>query len=436
MSLTRDPTAGQTGGRMLSAVDNERITRVGAGTPMGDVMRCYWQPAALSSELPEPDGAPLRVRLLGEDLIAFRDTRGSVGLVSAYCPHRRAPMFFGRNEDYGLRCVYHGWKFNVTGACVDMPSEPADSLFKTKMSIPSYPVWEGGGIVWAYLGARETMPGPPDFEFMRAPDSHRFISKTFEECNWLQALEGGLDTSHSSFLHSPKLNDKTQPRNADTAPRLEVEKTDYGFRYAGIRSVGMQNYVRLYQYVLPAQQMRGWVLGWDGKMQDIPTLHGHIWVPIDDERTWVFNWLYSYDPAIPVTPEHALDLERRDGRHPDELLPGFRPKRNKANDYMIDRESQRYQTPTGILGVNTQDYAMQEGMGPIVDRSREHLGTSDRAIIATRQLLMETVDQVEQGILPRGTAPETYRSVRAVDLFVPREVRWQDALEVEALARF
>jgi phthalate 4,5-dioxygenase oxygenase subunit len=421
---------------MLSSEENERITRVGPGTPMGNVMRRYWQPAALSSELPEPDGAPIRVRLLGEDLIAFRDSRGAVGLLSANCPHRRAPMFFARNEECGLRCVYHGWKFDVTGACVDMPSEPADSLFKTKVAIDSYPVHEGGGIVWAYLGPRETVPSPPDFEFARAPATHRFMSKTFEECNWLQGLEGGLDTSHSSFLHNPKLNDKTQMRNADTAPRLEVERTDYGFRYAGIRSVGTQNYVRLYQYVMPAQQMRGWVLGWDGKRQDVPTIHGHIWVPIDDETTWVFNWMYSYDPAIPVSLEHALEMERRDGRHPDELLPGFRPNRNKSNDYLIDRKSQRYETPTGIQGVNTQDFAMQEGMGPIVDRSREHLGTSDRAIIATRQSLLEAIDQVEAGHPPRGTSPASYRSVRAVDLFVSQDLRWQDALEDELIARF
>jgi phthalate 4,5-dioxygenase oxygenase subunit len=421
---------------VLSAEDNDRITRVGPGTPMGNTMRRYWQPAALSSELPEPDGEPLRVRLLGEDLIAFRDTSGAVGLISAYCPHRRAPMFFARNEECGLRCVYHGWKFDVSGACVDMPSEPADSLYKTKVAIDSYPVWEAGGIAWAYLGPRETMPDPPDFEFLRAPDTHRFVSKTFEECNWLQGLEGGLDTSHSSFLHSPKLNDKTQMRNADTAPRLDVEKTNYGFRYAGIRNAGTQNYVRLYQYVMPAQQMRGWVLGWDGKLQDVPSIHGHIWVPIDDETTWVFNWMYSYDPAIPITHEHALASERRDGRHPDELLAGFKPMRNKANDYMIDRTSQKHETPTGVRGVNTQDFAMQEGMGPIVDRSKEHLGTSDRAIIATRQVLLEAIDDVERGTAPRGADTSTYRSVRAVDLFVPKDVRWQDALEVEAVARF
>jgi phthalate 4,5-dioxygenase len=161
---------------MLTPAENERLTRVGPGTPMGRVLRSYWLPFALASELPEPDGAPIRVRLLGEDLVAFRDTAGAVGLVDAFCPHRRAPMFFGRNEECGLRCVYHGWKFERTGACVDMPSEPPDSLFKSKVRITAYPTWEGGGIAWAYLGDPAAQPGPPDYELIRAPESHRFVS--------------------------------------------------------------------------------------------------------------------------------------------------------------------------------------------------------------------------------------------------------------------
>src|SRR5580704_12783584 len=187
---------------MLKREENERITRVGPGTPMGNLMRRYWQPALLSSELPEADGPPVRVRLLGEDLIAFRGSDGTVGLVDAFCPHRRAPMFFGRNEECGLRCVYHGWKFDASGACVDMPSEPPDSLFKTKVTIAAYPTHEAGDIIWAYMGPKETQPEPPDYEWMRAPRTHRYVSKSVEDCNWLQALEGGIDTSHSSFTHN------------------------------------------------------------------------------------------------------------------------------------------------------------------------------------------------------------------------------------------
>jgi phthalate 4,5-dioxygenase len=176
---------------MLKPGDNERICRVGPGTPMGELLRRYWQPALLSEELPETDGAPVRVRLLGEDLIAFRDSSGKVGLVDAFCPHRRAPMFFGRNEECGLRCVYHGWKFDRDGSCVDMPSEPPDSLFKTKVRIGAYPTHEAGGMILAYLGPPETNPGAPDYELLRVPAASRHIGKSYQDCNWLQALEGG-----------------------------------------------------------------------------------------------------------------------------------------------------------------------------------------------------------------------------------------------------
>jgi len=176
---------------MLTAEQNALLTEVGPSTPLGRTFRRYWLPALLSEELLEPDGPPRRVRILGEDLIAFRDGDGVVGIVGAYCPHRRAPMFFGRNEEHGLRCVYHGWKFDRSGSCVDMPSEPADSLFKTKVGIDAYPAWEGGGMIWIYMGPAEKMPAYPDYEVVRAPETHRFVSKTFQECNYLQALEGG-----------------------------------------------------------------------------------------------------------------------------------------------------------------------------------------------------------------------------------------------------
>jgi phenylpropionate dioxygenase-like ring-hydroxylating dioxygenase large terminal subunit len=423
---------------VLSAAENERITRVGAGTPMGELQRCYWLPFALSSELPEPDGAPIRVRLLGEDLVAFRATGGAVGLVDAFCPHRRAPMFFGRNEDDGLRCVYHGWKFDRAGACVDMPSEPPDSLFKSKVTIANYPTWEGGGLVWAYLGPRERQPPVPDYEFTRAPATHRYVSKTFEACNWLQALEGGLDTSHSSFAHNQAIHDASYLRSRDTSPRIEVYRTDYGYTYAGIRRIGERSYVRAYQYVMPAQQMRGRVTSRKGEhIDERPTINGHIWVPIDDTTTWVFNWMYSYSPDIPLAESYARDLEKQYGRGEDDLIPGtFRLKRNASNDYEIDRALQKTTTFTGITGINTQDMALQEGMGPVVDRSREHLGTSDRAIIVMRQLLLEAMAAREAGAPVRGVDPATYRNVRAVDLVIPPAPDWREALKDELTAKF
>ncbi|MFN2460674.1 MAG: Rieske 2Fe-2S domain-containing protein [Candidatus Velthaea sp.] len=422
---------------MLKPQDNERITRVGPGTPMGELQRRYWIPAALSEELPERDGAPIRVRLLSEDLVAYRDTDGNVGLVSAYCPHRRAPMFFARNEECGLRCVYHGWKFDRTGNCVDMPSEPPDSLFKTKVTIPAYPTWEGGGLIWTYMGPPEAMPPPPDYELVRAPETHRFASKTYEECNWLQALEGGLDTSHSSFAHNLDIHDKNYLRSQDTAPRLEVHRTDYGYTYAGIRTLRGEQYVRAYHYIMPAQQMRGRVMGRKGGMEKVPTINGHIWVPIDDRTTWVYNWMYSYDPSIPITHEYGVEFETKYGRGPDDLLmPGYRLKKNLRNDYMIDRDLQKNQTFTGIEGINTQDMALQEGMGPIVDRSQEHLGTSDRAIIVMRQLLMEAMSALEEGQPVRATDPATYRTIRAVDLTIPLVAEWREALKDELVAKF
>ena len=421
---------------MLSERDNERLTRVGPGTPMGDALRRYWLPAALSSELPEADGAPVRVRLLGEDLIAFRDTTGSIGLVGAFCPHRRAPMFFGRNEDGGLRCVYHGWKFDRSGACVEMPSEPPDSLFKSKVGIDAYPVWEGGGIVWAYLGPRERQPSPPDLELVRAPATHRFVSKTLESANYLQCLEGGLDSSHTGFLHNSNGGDLTYLADFDAlVPRIDVVKTDYGYYYTGIRLMDDRQWVRTYQYIMPSIQIRGTV-GGRFLRGGIPRMDGHYWVPVDDEHTLVYNFMYSYDPAVPLPVERALEYEADHGRAPDDYADGFRLKASAANDYYIDRESQRRATFTGIAGVGTQDFAVQEGMGPIVDRTREHLGTTDRPIIVMRQLLLEAADAVAAGETPRGADPSASRNVRAIDVVIPNDRPWIEAVGSEMVARF
>src|SRR3984957_13189847 len=308
---------------MLPPADNERLTRVGPGTPMGNLFRRYWIPAALSEQLADPDGAPLRVRLLGEDLVAFRDTDGNVGVVSAFCPHRRAPMFFGRNEDCGLRCVYHGWKFDVTGACVDMPSEPPDSLFKTKVRIEAYPTYEAGGVIWIYMGPPDRQPPFPGYEWVGAPATHLHISRTLGSFNWLQALEGGIDTAHSSFLHNQNIADRTQLRQADTRPRLEVEKTEYGFRYAGIRSIAPdENYVRVYHFFMPAQQCRGNVAGRKHDTTHRATIRGHFWLPIDDVTTVTWNIMYAHEPGLEFTEDFVVAMERQSGRGPEDYVPG------------------------------------------------------------------------------------------------------------------
>ncbi len=424
---------------MLSQKENERLCRVGPGTPMGELQRRYWVPACLSEELPAPDCPPIRVRLLGEDLVAFRDTEGRLGLLEAYCAHRRAPLFFGRNEECGLRCVYHGWKFDADGNCLDMPNEPPDSSFREKVKITAYPCREAGGIVWTYMGAEAEQPPFPDYEWLRAPAGCFFISKTYEACNWVQALEGGLDTSHASFAHNNDIQDKSALRTRATAPKLEVEKTDYGYRYVGIRDLKeMGDYVRSYQYIMPAQQMRAGALNpKDGKPLQCPTVPGHLWVPIDDAQVWVYNFVYSADPAKPLTPEWVLAHEKGFGRGPEDILPGYRLKRNPSNDYLIDREVQRTRTYTGIEGVNTQDFALQEGMEqPWIDRGRERLGTTDIAIIAARTLLLEATYDVASGKTPRGICPESYRSVRASEKIIAKGLDWRSELRGEMTARF
>jgi phthalate 4,5-dioxygenase oxygenase subunit len=420
---------------MLSKSDNERITRTDAGTPMGDVFRRYWIPAALSSEQPAPDGAPVRVRLLGEDLVAFRDTTGNVGLVSAFCPHRRAPLFFGHNGEGGLRCAYHGWKFDRAGTCVDMPSDIEER--RDDGAIAAYPTWEGGGILWTYMGPPDRQPPPPDYELVRVPASHRYVSKTLQRCNYLQGLEGGLDSSHATIMHRDDIGDRSWLGVYESLiPRIDVERTGYGFIYTGIRQYPTEQWVRAYQYVMPAMQMRGSISGNFNRPGIPPKIDGHIWIPLDDHNCYVYNWMYSYDATTPFPEAAAVSEETHFGRGPDDILPDFSLKQNMSNDYGIDRQRQKTYSFTGISGVNTQDVALQEGMGPIVDRTQEHLGTTDRAIIAMRQLLLEATRAVETGEPLRGVDPSAYRLVRPVDHKIAPGLDWRTTLASELSAKF
>lgn len=423
---------------MLSREENERLTRVGPDTPAGKLLRRYWLPACLASELPEKDGAPLRVRLLGEDLIAFRDTEENVGLVDAYCPHRRAPMFFGRNEECGLRCVYHGWKFDRHGDCTDMPSEPAGTTLQAKVKIRAYPTFEQSGIIWTYMGPPDLQPAKPDYDWMRAPPTHSFVSKTYESCNWLQAMEGGLDTAHSSFAHNNWMGATNMLRSRDRAPRIEVDRTDYGYSYVSHRNLGSDGaYVRVYHYFMPFQQVRAQVIAWDGKVYPIARNFGHLWMPVDDTTTFTYNWHYAIDPGPELPPELIEHHEKEFGRGKDDNIPGtFRLKRNQSNDYMIDRQIQKTKTFTGIEGVNTQDYALQEGMGPIVDRSKEFLGTSDKAIVAMRRIMLEAMKINEDGGTPKGLDPAAYRKTRAYDALVPMDEDWRKVMEDDLVAQW
>ncbi len=418
---------------MLSKTNNERVTRTGPGTPMGTAMRRYWIPAMLSAELSHPDSDPVRIRLLGEQLVAFRDTEGRVGLLAHNCPHRGASLFFGRNEESGLRCVYHGWKFDVDGNCVDLPNEPAESDFKHKVRAVAYPTVERAGVVWTYMGPGEPPPLQTQ-EWMRVAMENLDVCKQLGEANWLQLLEGGIDTAHSSFLHRSfdraRRLDTQGFRARSTAPKLEVVDTEYGYTYAGIRSLPDQDsdYVRVYQYVLPFHQMRAFE-GYGGH----PLISGHIWVPADDETTWVWSWTYTAG-GVPL-PAQVIDAEKRSaGRLPSDVVPGtFRFRRNKDNDYLIDRQRQKTVNYTGIDVISAQDQAVQESMGAIYDRSQEHLGTSDLAIIAARRLLLQACDDVEHGRDPLGSRLETI-SARPAEMLLPRGEHWYAAMRDQLMA--
>jgi nitrite reductase/ring-hydroxylating ferredoxin subunit len=434
---------------MLTREDNELLTRVGAGTPMGEMMRQYWLPALLSEELPEPDGRPVRVRLLCEDLIAFRDSGGRAGLLANNCPHRGASLFFGRNEEEGLRCVYHGWKFDVSGACVDMPNEPQESNFKDKVHAIAYPCEERNGVVWTYMGPRSIPPGLPEFEWNMDADHPPFLWMNYRECNWLQAIEGGIDTSHVNFLHrtldgsrstavgagsTPQASDIARYGRADFCPALEVVDTDYGVLYTGRRSVDdAMDYHRIHPFILPFHNMIGG--GLEGEEVQYT---GMVWTPVDDENTLVLE--YSHRPGRGWSEKELGRLMRV--RNPSGFLPPstqaggrWRFRANKRNDYLVDYDLQRSKLFFGVQGNPAQDGAVQESMGPIFDRGSEHLGTADAMIIRVRRRLLEVVRAFrDSGEPPPGVDnPEMY-SIRPVGALLPKGADWAKETEIRRRA--
>ena len=411
---------------MLDHALNDALSRVGVGTPMGETMRRYWLPALLSFEIPEPDSPPVRVKLMGEELLAFRGTDGRIGLVQEACPHRRASLYFGRNEECGIRCVYHGWKFDVDGNCVDQMNEPRQ--FKDQVKITAYPTLDMGGVVWAYLGPADKKPAPPEFELTQVPETHRYMTKVWQECNWLQALEGGIDSSHAPILHRKLTADSTEPGISPdspfmqgAAPDIEVETTDYGYRYFGIRPMGEdQTYVRGYHYVMPFTQMRPSRYG-------KTVVDGHFWVPMDDHNVMVYNWGYSW--GLDALDADQSALKESGNTYDGDVDPdnGFRSIRNRDNNYLLDREVQKRETFTGIRGINAQDRAIQESMGRIVDRTKEFLGPADMAIVAARKLLEQAIETVKDDGEPLGVAP-TYYNLRAAEGVYPKGENWREAL--------
>ena len=412
---------------MLSSEDNELLCRVGPGTPMGNLIRQYWIPVFTSSELPGPDCPPVRVRLLGENLIGFRVTSGKVGLIQNACPHRGASLFFGRNEQEGLRCVYHGWKFDCDGVCVDMPNEPAENSFKSKIRATTYPCLERNGIIWTYLGPRPVPPPLPDIEPNMLPNGECVVTKVLRECNWFQALEGDIDTSHLGFLHLGAVRpEDTTPGSfdyylvADRAPKYEVLDTEFGTSYGAYRPAQADTYYwRIAHFLFPFFTM-------------IPTgvlgvqILVRAWVPIDDEH--VMFWSMS----VPRTRLGGGGAQRPGSLDflPDttDWLGRFRLVQNRDNDYLIDREAQRTDSFTGIAGVLQQDQAITESLGPIVDRTHEHLGASDAMIIRTRRRVITAARALRaDGKVPPGVDDPTVYGYRSGGVILPRDANWLDA---------
>jgi phenylpropionate dioxygenase-like ring-hydroxylating dioxygenase large terminal subunit len=420
---------------MLKKELNDLLTQTGPGTPMGAMFRNYWIPALLSEELPENDCPPVRVKLLSERLVAFRDTNGQYGLIDEFCAHRGVSLWFGRNEQCGLRCSYHGWKFDVTGQCVDVPSEPDGSTYASGVRLTSYPLIERGGVLWTHMGSPETRPPLPEWEFATVPRDHSITTKRFQDCNWLQALEGGIDSSHVSFLHRGDLSNDPFFKGAkgnqynlnDLRPVFEVVESPGGLYIGARRNAENGNYYwRITQWVVPNFTM-------------IPprgghSVHGHFWVPIDDEHCWA--WSYDYHPTRPLTADEVAAVRTGKGIHVKYEPGSYRPAANKDNDYNMDRTAQKAgKTFSGVEGIGMQDAAMQESMGPVVDRTKERLVSTDIGIIMARGRLLLAVKALsERGILPPGVDPAHHR-VRSAAVILPPDQPFKIAAAEALIAR-
>jgi phthalate 4,5-dioxygenase len=396
----------------VSKEENQVLTQTGAGTPMGDLLRRFWIPALLPEELPRPDCPPVRVQLMGERLIAFRDSDGQIGLIDEFCAHRGVSLWFGRNEDCGLRCAYHGWKYDVTGQCTDLPSEPESTGMRARIKLKSYPCIEHGGMIWTYMGPPEQRPAPPSLEWCLVKPERRFISKRLQECNFLQAMEGGIDSSHVPFLHGGAL--KTDPlfqgakgnvyTENDRMPYFEIVEFPGGLLIGARRNADEDRYYwRITPWIVPFYTLipprAGHPLG------------GHAWVPIDDTHCW--SWSINYHPHRALTREQLAAMKGGHGIHVRYIPGTYIPAANRANDYLMDREGQAAGlTFSGVDGFAMQDASLQESMGPIIDRSRENLVTTDNGIIFARRLLLRLARANREGkpLAPLDPAAQRVRS--------------------------
>jgi phthalate 4,5-dioxygenase oxygenase subunit len=424
---------------MTAAVDSVELTRVGPGTVMGRLMREYWIPAAMSSELVR-DGAPLRLMLLGEKLIAFRDSAGRVGVMDHRCPHRCASLFLGRNEGDGIRCIYHGWKFDVSGQCLDMPNVTPQQDFKHKVKAKAYPAVERAGMIWIYMGARPEAPRLPGFEILDVPDDEVGISLIQRDCNYLQALEGDIDTSHFGFLHAGHVeadelaeDDPIRHTVAIRAPEYHIADSAWGTTYAGYRTAGSgRTSWRFGNFLFPF-----WTQVPNGEFGQHVQVRG--WVPLDDEHTmycvmWWKRGLSAMNQQAPAFKDGAPigGMGRCNEYLPNtaDWLGRWRLAANAGNDWHIDRAAQRDNTSySGIDSIHLQDQAVTESMGPILDHTLEHLAPSDQMITRTRRrLLMAARALRDNGTPPPGADNiEVFRDARG-GYFVSGEGSvWRDA---------
>lgn len=424
---------------MTTASEGAELTQVGPGTPMGRLMRHYWLPALLSSEL-ERDGPPTRFMLLGEKLLAFRDSAGRVGVMDHRCPHRCASLFLGRNEQGGLRCIYHGWKFDVAGNCLDMPNVPEDQDFKHKVKAKAYRTVERAGLVWVHMGEGEpqSMPG---FEVLDLPPDEIVVHMMQRNCNWLQALEGEIDTAHFGFLHGGHVDPKDVPETdpfyftiTNRAPQYRVADTPWGTQYAGYRAAGPgQTYWRFANFLFPC-----WSQAPNGEF--LSHMHARAWVPLDDGHTMFVFIFWKKARSAQALPQPRFKDGTPiggTGRGGIKMLPNttdwlgrWRMAMDESNDWGMDRDKQRRnEIYSGIDGIHLQDQAITESMGPITDFGHEHLAPSDQMITRTRRRLLRAARALgENGTLPPGAEdPSVYRAARSGYFLSPESDKsWQD----------
>ena len=391
---------------MLSATDNAYLNSSEPDTPMGNYLRCHWHPVALSEEVAKPDCAPIRLKVMGEDLLLFRDSNGNTGLIEPFCAHRGADLFFGRNEECGIRCIYHGWKYDIHGNCIDMPNVPKDAAYHGKIKIKAYPTQEFADMVWAYMGPPDIQPFEvPQLEAGLVPPSHRYVTKRLVECNWTHSMEGALDTAHFSFLHMPApafrkddssniAADESRIRwlRNDPAPRFKIIDHEVGFLIGGARNADPgDHYWRLTQYMLPTHSITP-------SAMPNETYYGYSWVPIDDHGCWMY--VYAWHPDQAISDEERKKYIKGGYGQFAELGPGYVPLRNRSNSYLISREEQKTISFTGIRGIAEQDQMAQESQGYMIDRTKENLSPTDVGIIRFRKLLLQEAKAFAAGKNP------------------------------------